>query len=146
MVHPRIHVAKEADLPKSCLDATLAIIFKRKETFHSVLWGDGVIAARRRREGTIDYLRVECPKGAPDYLNYYTDAPRRQAYLEEIGQTKDVHVFEKGDHAIHQAPTLTGVLWSLNQDEYDIMAVLSDGVQSFQRPQNGALVSIPEES
>jgi hypothetical protein len=138
-------MAESAVLQESCLDATLAVILTGDEAFRPILWGDGVVAARRRSDGGIVHVVVECPKGAPDYLSYLLDEYRQEVYLAETGGQKTATYFRDGKPMEPVSiPCFTPCRWAFFRDHYDMVAVFSDGVRSFLRPEGTSLVPVPE--
>lgn len=121
-------------LSSRCFDATLITALLDKDQVRVRMWGDGVIAARRR-DGKIAVCTVDHTKNAPGYLSYLLDKDRQRDYFAEFGNeyrvTRWSSANEEGwvaDIGI-EAPLKD---WSFGVNDYDLVAVLSDGVQTFQ--------------
>lgn len=143
-------------LPTTCLDATLLSAQPNQEGTHIEvsITGDGVIVARRR-DGGYTMIISEFPSGAPQYLSYNLCEKRSYNYLKEFGGSHKVTFFQNG--SVTQTldfplcledfapPMITPETFMFSIMEYDLILLLSDGVQSFHRPKgsNGAIEPVP---
>jgi hypothetical protein len=121
-------------LSSRCFDATMVAALLEKTEVRVRMWGDGVVAARRR-DGAIEVCTVDHTKNAPGYVSYLLDKDRKRDYIAEYGNeykiTRWSSANEDGwvvDTGV-EAPLRD---WAFNVNEYDLVAVLSDGVQTFQ--------------
>jgi hypothetical protein len=136
-------------LQSHALDATLLTVFELDNGLARVfVVGDGVVAARRRDTGKYDYWAIRYPSGAPGYLTYLLDPGRQDIYLEQTGGKRTVEVvWGSGAPGVkaEESWETHGPVWTLDRDPaiYDIIAVMSDGAESFQRPVGTRLESIP---
>lgn len=129
-------------LPLETLDATLLQV-RATDLGDAVVtvWGDGVVVARRRDGTGYDHWVLSFNNNAPEYLSYRLDPDRFAAYKKAgcgvlsidssipgsiLGHPKGVHFY--------------GVF---HRDEYDVVLVMSDGAESFQRREGTRLVPVP---
>ena len=105
-------------------------------------WGDGVIAARNRHSQEVEFYIIEFGAGAPGYLSYSANPGRKAMFMEATNE---------GEHTLSgyhlDSDQASAFLWeektgldpvTLNFPvaDYDLVAVLTDGAQSFQAVQN----------
>jgi len=155
-------------LPEQSLDATLlALIAKEGAPVVAVVVGDGVVAGRRK-DGTYEVWNVEYlpvpelaqPGPAPGYVSYILDPNRLKQYValgynkrrvthyvngEVVGTEDSAFTIQVPDAGVG-ATTYDGLEFALYLDpeNYDFLAVLSDGAVSFQeRDERGHLHSVP---
>lgn len=139
---------KALGLNPYCLDATLLMAFQAEREIRVFVTGDGVVAARKRGSVEYHYWAVRYPSGAPGYLSYLLD-PKRLAVF--IGQTEGTRLVEHYTGPRDEIRNIRvpwgawGPAWTLQLDpaEYDLVAVMSDGAESFQREEGGRLVPVP---
>jgi len=142
------------NLPSTALDATLMAAFETDDKqVRIIVAGDGVVAARRRDTGLYDYWAVRYPSGAPGYLTYLLDPERKKAFLDQTQGMRAIEVSWGIPDAPERPPPTAfgwdegdnGPVWTLDRDPavYDLVVVMSDGVESFQRPAGTRLESIP---
>ena len=144
------YAAEDLHLPDSALYATLGSIQVVGDQFEVSLHGDGVIAARRRRHSAFDrraweIISWEYPSGAPYYLAYELDTEARRQYLQKFGNlVKEIHYTQyiaKEQEAnwgrLGQTTTWECPPGPLSRQysraAYDAIAIMSDGVLSFQK-------------
>jgi hypothetical protein len=120
-------------LSPTSFDATMVAALQDRDRVRVRMWGDGVIAARRR-DGQLELHTVEHTKNAPGYLSYALDGARRTAYIAKFGEEYKVSSCKNIED-----PTWSvycGVPapcdWSFPLADYMMVAVLSDGVSTFQ--------------
>jgi hypothetical protein len=136
-------------LVPNALDATLLVAFETShKTIRIVVVGDGVVAGRRRDTGLIDYWAVRYPAGAPGYLTYLLNPEREKLFLEHTDGIRQVDVSWGHTDTGITAETRwdeVGPVWTLDRDPavYDLIAVMSDGAESFQRFAGTRLENIP---
>ena len=129
-------------LPIECLCATLLTAHLSKDVIRTTIFGDGVVAARERDTGRITVDKYEYPSGAPYYLRYTLDQSHNDYvdqfgfefrissyYIHPDGKTdqKTEWTTEKVEHAG------AGSIYHVN--DYDLVALFTDGVHSFVRPE-----------
>lgn len=135
--------AMSLSLPMTAVDATLLVVEQTDlRTVRARAWGDGVIAARRRATedgpGSIDYFVIRFPSGAPAYPNYLADDERAGVYLRESQNgLAVVDICQDGE--VLDAFRVEGLQYDgtftqeFDAEYYDLVVVLSDGAESFQR-------------
>lgn len=141
------------NLPERCLHATLMAASEYAGGTRVHVYGDGVVAARRR-DGTIEHAVIECPLGAPDYLLYQL---RKQRFLEyqaaiahHVGQErtdglKHIVIRVNGEHHSSKKSALfEPVEFIFPREDYDLVALMTDGARSFQRREGAKLVPVPD--
>jgi len=140
-------MAIAAGLPTQCLDSTLLGIVPNGAFVRAFAYGDGVISYRLRESGAIFQLVIDCAGGAPDYLSYRLDSERKQTYLDFVNRldadAKTRTVREHGRRRRHVCTCFEPVVVEVSPQDVDLVAVLSDGVQSFQRTEEGKPTHIP---
>lgn len=164
------HVAQRAQaaalhsrlLSAACIDATLLSLRQCEECLYegfrltdkhilAALAGDGVLAARRR-DGTLQYWVVRCEPGeggvAPPYPSYLLDPERLRRYISAGHGVTTLSEFLDGElvGAIRKSVHPEDFGWKviLTAAEYDFVAVLSDGVESFYtKNSSGRVTHIP---
>jgi hypothetical protein len=139
-------------LHPSATDATLlAAMEDKKGNVEVVLYGDGVIAAQRRDGTGYDYWQVECARNAPSYLSYLTDDTRLAAFRQETGGLRTVTSRIHGCEMLHEDEVWLypegekdpGLTLQLSRADYTIVAIMSDGVESFRRMEGTSPAAIP---
>lgn len=147
--------ARAMELHPDSLLATLLVAKKVNNDIKVVVAGDGVVAARRR--GTTNWMVCEYtyPSGAPFYLRYTLNPADEDNYIKQFGITvrhtvNDVDVATgevvKGFSALFEnksSGSLGPYFLTFPLDEYDAVAVLSDGSQSFLRTETGVTSKQP---
>lgn len=141
-------------IPDSCLDATLLIAFEHLDgKVHVVAVGDGVILARRRSGVVCEAWVIEMG-GVPGYLSYLLDIQRFRDYVRTgYGKRVTTHYVngvEEGQRTNQIAvsdgllPTVDNLFGELvfDPETYDLVMVLSDGVQSFRHMERGEAVPV----
>lgn len=132
----------ELDVDMRALDATLMAAWPAEQDGQQgvkvAVRGDGVIVARARGDADRGYsmVIVHHPRNAPRYLSYDLVPKRRQGYLDEFGDKTLCSLYTSGlgwiseegyDFQGHHDE------WFYDRDTFDLVMVLSDGVQTFQR-------------
>lgn len=143
------------NLHPTALDATLMVVLQKDDGLvRAIVVGDGVVAARRRDTGQYDYWAVRYPSGAPGYLTYLLDPERKKAFMDQTKGMRAIEVSWGSPDAPDQPPPTAfgwdegdnGPVWTLDRDPtvYDLIVVMSDGAESFQRlSDTGRLKPVP---
>lgn len=137
-------------LPVDCLDATLLAIVPGAEP-HVRVWGDGVVVMRYRESGDLLVHIIEYDSNAPAYPSYLLSESRYAVYMANTGRAKRTlvlkHVNSGGTVAGESVTDLTGFpldgdVLPIDPNLFDLVAVFTDGVQSFQRREGRHLVPV----
>jgi hypothetical protein len=119
-------------LNPQALDATLLIAWVNNKTLTAYLYGDGVLI-HKNKVRTYS-MHVSLSSGAPDYLSYHLDEARMAAYKKLEDNTKEIEeVFP--DQTWTTLPH-TPMTIQIPVEEGDIVAVVSDGINSFRKSDN----------
>lgn len=134
-------------LPEPCLDCTLLAVRSYARQIRAVAWGDGVIAARRR-DGKISVIEIEFDAGAPAYPSYLLNDSRAAAYLAfSFAARRSVTLTTETDSGLVIEKTemfgLEGYYVDFETEDYDLVAVMSDGAQDFKHVVEGVLEPVP---
>ncbi|MSQ03985.1 MAG: hypothetical protein EXR71_19205 [Myxococcales bacterium] len=136
--------------PSMCVDATIVAVRREPTVFRAFVVGDGVVVARRR-DGTFRVVDVEFPSGAPAYASYLANEPRRGNYLRTEPDTpsRDVRIVRvyDGDSVTEASSLARSAGWVLELVfpvvEFELAAVASDGLRSFQRRTGTRFAPVP---
>lgn len=137
-------MAQAAGLPRQCLDATLI----RAMVMGDEIWvhhsGDGVIAARKRDTGAIEFVSTHFGENMPYYLSYRLDPNEERKYIERaktwsqtlgrrVGGSLDRAVFWQSDTESDKPLNRHILVGELRYGpEYDLVLIMTDGAESFQ--------------
>lgn len=118
------------NLKDGVFDATL--LFATPEIQYC--YGDGVIAYIKNNE--IIIYNISYPSGAPLYLNYSTNIPRKEGFIGEFGLQRDVEItlMDKITGEIKQKSKFSDNNFSpyiINNVDADVIILMSDGVNTF---------------
>lgn len=148
--------ARLMGLPAEAVDATLLAVVETPGGAEARVFGDGVIAARRRDGSGCDHWVIEVSGNAPAYPSYALEPDRMQAHLRKTEAARRVtHRSAEGacetvegsawTHSGAEAPrSPRPVCVTLERSQYDVVAVISDGVLSFERSAGAEAVPVPE--
>lgn len=148
-----------------CLDSTILFVHTTPKLIYVFACGDGVIAARRR-DGSVLVTELEFNNNAPAYLSYQINQLRMEAYTSgslssgaELGEcglrtergyeaNADLTEWEEiPEHRFTDKVTKhpDDFWWvkCFDRRTFDLVTVMSDGVLSFQRKQDGVLETVP---
>jgi len=146
-------------LETECLRATLLFAEAMDDHFRATVAGDGFVVARRKKDNSLIVIEHEYTSGAPFYPVYVHGG--REQYQHEFGEGKFlIHQHEcvydqSGELVIKETktedmPSMEGErpqTYRFNDDEFDLVAVLSDGLKSFMTKERGSTsiraVSVP---
>jgi hypothetical protein len=132
-------------LPVDSLCATfIDLSVDENETEFTVkIIGDGCIAARQKESQKIEITNISFPSGAPFYLRYLLDDESFNKYLMLFGHK--IHINDEEFSIIEDLKPQYTISRKFPCSSYDLVAVFSDGITSFQnKTKNG--ISIPIES
>ncbi len=124
-------MARVARLPIESLDATLlvATLNDYGDNVFTYQTGDGVVVARRRDTEKLEYFSREYSGGMPYYLSYLLSGSARarlERYEQEVRVKSNVN-----NICARVSPWL--LRREFRKDEYDLVALLSDGAEAFHR-------------
>lgn len=117
------------------LDATLLVACVKNKHLTVYMYGDGVMV--HRKKDSIVSVHVQLSSGAPDYLSYYLDPLRMQAYLALEDNKKEIIIREGGKESLRDDfSPLDPFIYDTTVTEGDVIAVISDGINSFRKMNN----------
>lgn len=134
------NAANEVDVGLRSLDSTLIAAYHGVDEDGNVgvrvsMRGDGVVVSRMHDGGWGFYV-VEHEHNAPRYLSYDIDPARLEGYLHKYGETSSWRPYssDSGWIPAGAAPYKGHPKdWFFEAEYYDLVMILSDGVQTFQR-------------
>lgn len=122
------------DLNKECLDATLLFIQADFNGYEIRAYGDGGIL-KLGYDGSVEYIFIEYPSGAPLYLNYYSNEERFERYKSMFGLKRHIHKWKidsEGNKTYKVDSDENGEPYvEYGSHDYKVIAVVSDGIASF---------------
>lgn len=133
------------ELDPHALDATLLMARETSESDAEVfVCGDGVVVARRRDGTGYDFWTLSFNLNAPEYLSYRLDTDRYAEYQKAGGGVLTVSGKCPPVGDCLQA-RVQGVHFSrvFPRAVYDVVLVMSDGAESFQKRDGTRLVPVP---
>jgi hypothetical protein len=131
----KAHLALESftSVHPHCLDATLLVAWVEKDEVHAYMHGDGVLV-HKRKDGH-HFIHVEFSRSAPAYPAYLLDDERKKGYLSAQITKTVVEVTEVGRLERVMTP-FEPMKYNVKVEEGDVIAVISDGINSFRRANN----------
>lgn len=138
-----------AELPEECLDATLLTGIVVDDKLHVTVVGDGVVTAKHK-DGYTEVWSIDFSDEAPAYLSYTANPDRLEQYIKadygfrttkryrnikgewDLEDTEADRVSVVNDIAVNFAVRLNFKL-----DDYDMIALFTDGVRSFSTKSTG---------
>lgn len=138
IVSDAMAMARQADLSRRAIDATLLCASFDGHLVRVGQTGDGVVAARRR-DGSFVYHETSFDQGAPYYLSYLLNDADWALYRRMVGWktlTSRDNVVGQGWAASRHATTTIDEMrpvqsFRFGVEEFDVVLLLSDGCQSF---------------
>ena len=127
------HVTELLGLASTCLDATLLLAMSYHGNLYVYVYGDGYIVTVNR-EGELAYIKFSYEKNMPYYLMYWIDKTRRELYLMNNRDGKDVVTiteYHDGQENISQMDCDSPLMFTFVMNEYRLLALTSDGASSF---------------
>jgi hypothetical protein len=129
-------------LHKQALDATVLTAWIEDSKVNARLYGDGVFV--HKSGNNVYAVHIHLTSGAPDYLSYYLDSQRLALYKSMKDNVKPIETYEitngtKTIISLAQAGPFTPVALKIDVKPGDIVALISDGINSF-RKSDGAVI------
>lgn len=117
------------------LRATLLTVSVVDDNFRVTTTGDGVVVARHRTNG-LEIMEIIYQSGAPFYPIYDLTQNDRERYLKEFPGEYTIRLHSSGTikEATVQVDQNNGAItyaYEYPIDQYDLVGVMSDGVQTF---------------
>lgn len=127
--------ARTLGVSNEALRATLFTVQAAEESLRVTTTGDGVVVARHRKNG-LEVMEIEFSSGAPFYPIYNLTQADREQYLKQFSGNYTIRLHSNGNvnEVVVQVDQLNGAItyaYDYPFDEYDLVGVLSDGVQTF---------------
>lgn len=113
-----------------CLDVTIITAIAEENSISTFIYGDGTIVLRNKRSQVLEIYDYEFESGAPYYLNYNLDFDRDKSYFKTF--PGKLIVEEPGIIHVSNPVSMPYVLHIKNKYTYDLVAIFSDGIKSFQ--------------
>lgn len=122
-------------LPQTMLDATLMIAQVYREGCTFIVFGDGIIALKKKNDDNIAIINISYPTGYPRYLSYKLNFDRENYYILNTHSIMNVSRINKYLLEKEQDQEISDNEYF--EDFYPIkdlewVALMSDGVHSFQ--------------
>lgn len=124
-------------LHPQALDATLLVAWVKENVLTAYIYGDGVFF--HKSSTGLYALRVELDTGAPDYLSYTIDPARKREYDTIGGGTKKVEIHDENGKGYFEYKPFSPVIVTRKVQAGDIVAVCSDGINSFRRADDSSI-------
>lgn len=145
--------AIDLELPSECLRATLLLAMAGEKAFDVTVAGDGFVVARKN-SGAMTILEHKFSSGAPYYPTYDHEIEGKKRYNQEFGNSQFITItrttryddfgkleFVGEDSTSLPIEAIYGhklAKYSFPFAEYDMVAVLSDGFNSFVKKETTA--------
>jgi hypothetical protein len=125
------------DLNYSALDATLLFATIENNKFNIVMAGDGTIVARKKDKSVV-IKNIFYKGNAPLYLSYFKNPGRKKAREEMYDCTKTIETITiipgtTQNPAIEETSINEIENFTFNCDEYEMVSLMTDGIQSFSK-------------
>ncbi len=121
-------------LHPGALDATLLMAGVKENRATAYIYGDGVFFHKSRNG--LYALRVELESGAPDYLSYTLAPERKTQYEATLVGMKKVEIHDENGKGYFEYKPFAPVIALRDVEPGDIIAVCSDGINSFRKADN----------
>jgi len=126
-------------LHPQALDATLLVAMVDKDKkLRAYLFGDGVLV--HRKSTGVNTVHIALSSGAPDYLSYSLDLKRTAGYLALENNVKEIACATLGKTIQVNGKPLEPYVMSCDVSEGDVVAVISDGINSFRHSNNDPIL------
>lgn len=125
-------------LHPQALDATLLAAWVYDKKLYAYLYGDGVYIHKHKNGIWVNH--IELTSGSPDYLSYHLDERRMKEYMKIEDNQKEI-IYRRDDGVYDKTfgKPFVPVVIKTDVDEGDIIAVISDGMNSFRRQDNSSI-------
>jgi serine/threonine protein phosphatase PrpC len=117
-------------LHPQALDATLLVTWVYDSKLTALMYGDGIFILKKK--SGIQAFQSHITSGAPDYLSYLLDERRMADYNGLENNTKELWT----DEGAVQYPLLQPIILQFGVEVGDVACVISDGINSFRKPDN----------
>ena len=115
-------------LPDACLDATVLIASARDDAIGVMMFGDGVVAARRSESGDLTLIDVHFSEAAPPYPSYGLCPARARAYdAAGLGRPR----IDASPDAPSPGHLGAGLTWTFPRADWSAVLIGSDGLSAF---------------
>lgn len=148
IVNEADEIIKRMMLRTSALDATLIMMYRRESKVIIHVFGDGNVFLKKK-DGTTKIYNYQYAKNMPYYLSYYLDASRQHQYCKEMfAENESGKTLTTTTHMVYDDPQKDNLTFDtredfvriptfiLEADEYEMIAIASDGIESFFNPLN----------
>jgi hypothetical protein len=121
-------------LHPQALDTTLLVTWVDYKKAYVYMYGDGVFVHKSKDK--VDMIHINLSSGAPDYLSYSLDTTRIDSYTKLVDNKK--LVWTNMEVPIKLVP-FEPLVYMTIVEEGDIVAVISDGINSFKKADGAGL-------
>jgi hypothetical protein len=149
--HKALCISELIGLERSHLNATLLSVSVYDSKFNVTACGDGLIVARDRITKDLYVVELEYPSGAPFYPSYLSDSSLLEGWKTIYSPKANVKTYWiRSDGSVDnlmdaefdegfKSNQYYMFEESFDCSEYDLVAVLSDGIHSFQKTEYPSL-------
>ena len=136
-IWPADATRRQMGLPEECLDATLLVALTLPGEVIVSIAGDGVFAVHDPKDNHLKIIQIEYLTNAPYYLSYQLDPQRAENFRNEFTVVKKIHEYtlnlDTNDLVHIDQKTSDDLIshWHFYKSDYDIIALFSDGVETF---------------
>ncbi|MFA7218909.1 MAG: protein phosphatase 2C domain-containing protein [Synergistaceae bacterium] len=145
-------IERQLGLDPLCADCTLVVAVADKfGNAHSFVYGDGSVFVQLK-DGSQHMMDVTFLSGAPLYLSYQTDEPRKIAYMGVYGNLPvliDRYILDGGEIETKNSNQILaydyGLYGACNSQwkDVDFISVTSDGAKSFLKNEGNETNTVP---
>lgn len=126
-------------LHHQALDCTLLAASVSQKQLQVLMYGDGVLV--HRGKAGVSTVHIQLSSGAPDYMSYFLDSGRKASYDAQVDNKKEIIVKAASEDL--KFPTeckpLDPYHVTMPVEEGDVIAVISDGINSFKKSDNESI-------
>jgi hypothetical protein len=124
-------------LHSQALDATLNAAWVSDNKLTAVMYGDGIFIHKKKDDYTASFVQLS--SGAPDYLSYMLDKSRMRDYEGLTINNKVVQTKTQDTIFYTEGIPFTPVVVQCPVEKGDIIAVISDGMNSFRNDDDSSI-------
>lgn len=164
IINRAANIAREAQLPVTCLDATLLYAYCEKGMIRVMAYGDGVISVRRKASGLIETWSIDYANKTEGSEDFGSEVPAYLSYLLSLGRQKnyirrgngcrvitryvDGKEEDKREEIFSEESVFdTAFTLLLDPEHFELVCLFSDGVRSFARDlETGGIEPVPMHS